>query len=101
MHFYDFLASNALCVSNRSTNLIVMNFFLLLTVFLLTSCRALNPNAYKDQSAAMDACNEKGHEMGLKTVTCNYDSSKGRYVELLVPNSSGLGSKPNQRFWFL
>ena len=76
-----------------------MNFFLLLTVDLLTSCRALNPNAYKDQSAAMDACNEKGHEMGLKTVTCSYDSSKGRYVELLVPNSSGVGSNPNQRFW--
>ena len=77
-----------------------MNFFLLLTVVLLTSCRALNPNAYKDQSAAMVACNETGHEMGLKTVTCSYDSSKGRYVELLVPNSSGVGSNPNQRFWF-
>ena len=77
-----------------------MNFVLLLSVLLLTSCKALNPNAYEDQSAAMNACQEKGQEMGVKRVSCNYDSTKGSYIELLIPKRSGLGLEPHQRFWF-
>ncbi len=75
-----------------------MNFVLLLSVFLLTGCKALNLN----DTAAMNACQEKGQDMQVKRWTCQYDSTKGSYYELLVPPSSGgLGLKPHQRFWFL
>ena len=77
-----------------------INVFFLLGVLLLTSCKALNPNAYEDESAAMNACQEKGQEMGVKRVSCHYDSTKGSYIELLVPKGSGLGLEPQQRFWF-
>ncbi len=78
-----------------------MNFVLLLSVLLLTGCKALNPNAYADQSAAMNACQEKGQDMPVKRWTCQYDNTKGSYYELLVPpKSSGLGLEPHQRFWF-
>ena len=73
-----------------------MNFVLLLSVLLLTGCKALNLN----DTAAMNACQEKGQEMGVKRVSCHYDSTKGSYIELLVPKSSGLGLEPQQRFWF-
>ena len=74
-----------------------MKPYLLIILFVLGGCKAFNSNAYEDQTAANNACVEKGTEMGLKRITCSYNTSKGSYVELLIPDS--LGGK-NQRFWF-
>ena len=57
-----------------------MQHFFHFSLFLLTGCHALNPNAYEDQTSAGRAYVEKGKEMELKNIKRR--TAEGRAVAI-------------------